>query len=328
MKMLKMKKMLALLLVVALCLTLGACGQKEEEVTMNVAGLNGPTTMGMVKLIDDANNGKAQNDYNFTVAGSADEITPKLIKGELDIAAVPCNLASVIYNKSEGAVQILAVNTLGVLYLVEKGDSVATLEDLRGKTIYMTGKGSTPEYTVRYILGENGLVVDEDVTIEWKSEPNEVLALMKSTDDDIIAVIPQPFATVAQTQVEGLRTIMDLNDAWDALDSGSQLITGVIVARKDFVEKYPKHVASFLEEYAASIEYVNGNTAEAAQLVENVGIVKAAVAEKALPYCNITYIDGEDMKAAVSGYLEVLYNQNPKAVGGNLPGDDFYYIAK
>ena len=233
----KMKKVLAMLLVVVMGLSLAACGSQEEDVTMRVSGLNGPTTMGMVKLIDDSNNQKANNDYTFTIAGTADEITPLLVKGELDIAAVPCNLASVLYNNTEGQIQILAVNTLGVLYLVEKGDSVNSIADLAGKTIYMTGKGNTPEYTVRYILEENGLAVDKDVKIEWKNEANEIVALMQSTDDDIIAVLPQPFATVAQTQVEGLRTIMDLNDAWDALGVESQIITGVIVARKDFVEQ-------------------------------------------------------------------------------------------
>ncbi len=324
----KFKKAIALGLTAVMCLSLAACGQKEEEVTMNVAGLKGPTTMGMVKLIDEANNGEATNDYNFTMAGTADEITPKLVQGELDIAAVPCNLASVLYNKTEGGIKVLAVNTLGVLYLVEKGDDVATIEDLRGKTIYMTGKGSVPEYTVRHILEANGLVVDTDVNIEWKNEANEIVALMQSGDEEIVAVLPQPFATVAQSQVEGLHTVMDLNDAWAAIEGDSQIVTGVIVARSEFVEQYPQHVAGFLAEYAESIEYVNANPTEAATLIENVGIVKAAVAEKALPYCNITYLDGADMQAAVSGYLNILYEQNPKAVGGALPAEDFYYIAK
>lgn len=324
----KFKKAVALGLTAVMCLSLAACGQKEEDVTMNVAGLKGPTTMGMVKLIDEANNGEAVNDYNFTMAGTADEITPKLIQGELDIAAVPCNLASVLYNKTEGGIKVLAVNTLGVLYLVEKGDDVATIEDLRGKTIYMTGKGSVPEYTVRHILEANGLVVDTDVNIEWKNEANEIVALMQSNDEEIVAVLPQPFATVAQSQVEGLHTVMDLNDAWAAIEGDSQIVTGVIVARSEFVEQYPQHVADFLAEYAESIEYVKANPTEAAALIENVGIVKAAVAEKALPYCNITYLDGADMQAAVSGYLNILYEQNPKAVGGALPGEDFYYTAK
>lgn len=324
----KFKKAIALGLTAVMCLSLAACGQKEEDVTMNVAGLKGPTTMGMVKLIDEANNGEANNDYNFTMAGTADEITPKLVQGELDIAAVPCNLASVLYNKTEGGIKVLAVNTLGVLYLVEKGDDVATIEDLRGKTIYMTGKGSVPEYTVRHILEANGLVVDTDVNIEWKNEANEIVALMQSNDEEIVAVLPQPFATVAQSQVEGLHTVMDLNDAWAAIEGDSQIVTGVIVARSEFVEQYPQHVADFLAEYAESIEYVKANPTEAATLIENVGIVKAAVAEKALPYCNITYLDGADMQAAVSGYLNILYEQNPKAVGGALPGEDFYYTAK
>lgn len=342
------KKSLALLLALSLCIAATACGGAasssapsapeepssaseessealEENVTVRIAGLKGPTSMGLVKLLSDAEAGTSKNTYEFSMAGSADEVTPKLIQGELDIAAVPANLASVLYNNTDGAVQLLAVNTLGVIYIVEKGETVNSVADLKGKTIYATGKGSTPEYALRYILSENGVDPDTDVTIEWKSEPTEVVAVLSAAEGGV-AMLPQPFVTVAQGSVEGLRVAVDLTEAWDALDNGSQLITGVLAVRKEFAQAYPQTVASFLEEYEASTAYANTNTADAAQLIEKYGIVKAAIAEKALPYCNITYLAGEEMKAPMDGYLKVLYDQNPAAVGGTLPGEDFYCI--
>lgn len=295
-----------------------------EPADIRIAGLKGPTSMGMVKLMEDAENGEAANNYTFTIAGSADEVTPKLIQGEFDIAAVPANLASVLYNNTEGAVKLLAVNTLGVIYIVEKGDSVQSLADLKGKTIYATGKGSTPEYALNYILSENGIDPAADVTVEWKTEPTEVVQLLAQSEN-AVAMLPQPYVTVAQTQVEGLRVAVDLNQAWSELDNGSLFLTGVLVVRADFAEQYPDQLAAFLQEYQTSTEWVNANVPEAAQLVEKFDIVKAAVAEKAIPYCNITYLAGDEMKTAMAGYLQVLFDQNEKSVGGKLPGDDFYY---
>lgn len=299
-------------------------GQKYEPVDIRIGGLKGPTSIGMVKLMESAEAGTAANNYSFTIAGSADELTPKLIQGELDIAAVPANLASVLYNNTNKAIKLLAVNTLGVLYIVEKGSAIDSLDGLKGKTIYATGKGSVPEYNLRYLLSQNGIDPDKDVTIEWKTEPTEVVALLKETDGGT-AMLPQPYVTVAQTQVEGLNIAVDLTQAWDELNNGSALITGVLVVRKEFAEKYPGQIAAFLDEYKLSTEYVNANVSEAAKLVEKFDIVKAAVAEKAIPYCNITYLEGAEMKDAMEGYLGVLFEQNPKSVGGVLPEDDFYY---
>lgn len=295
-------------------------------VDMRIAGLKGPTSMGMVKLMQDAEDGTAKNNYTFTIAGSADEITPKLTQGELDIAAVPANLAAVLYNNTKGAVQLLAVNTLGVIYIVEKGDSVQSLADLKGKTIYATGKGSTPEYALKYILSKNGIDPDKDVTIEWKTEPTEVVQTLAQADG-AIAMLPQPYVTVAQGQVEGLRVAVDLNQAWNDLDNGSLFLTGVLVVRTEFAKEHPEQIDAFLKEYEASTQWVNANVADAAQLVEKYDIVKAAVAEKAIPACNITYLAGQQMKDATTGYLQVLFDQNPKSVGGQLPDDSFYYGA-
>ncbi len=296
-----------------------------EPVAIRIGGLTGPTTMGMVGLIEDAEQGIAGNDYTFTIAGSADEITPKLIQGELDFAAVPSNLASVLHNNTEGEIMVLAANTLGVLYIVEQGETLADIEDIKGKTLYATGKGSTPEYTLRFILTQNGIDPDTDLTIEWKSEPAEIVALMQQ-DNTAIAMLPQPYVTAAGSQLPDMRVVFDLNDLWSDLGVQSQIVTGVLVGRRSFIEENPENVALFLEEYAASIEYVNSNVTEAAVLVEKVGIVGAAVAEKALPECNITYLDGAELRNSLEGYLTVIYEQNAQAVGGTLPGDEFYYV--
>ena len=297
-----------------------------EKTTIHLGGLKGPTSMGMVKLLQDNEDGTTLNNYDFVMSGSADELTPKILKGELDILAVPVNLGAILYNNSEGAVQLLAVNTLGVIYIVEKGgEAVQTWDDLRGKTIYSTGKGSTPEYALNYLLEKNGLDAKTDVNIEWKSEPNEVVALM-ANEDDVIAMLPQPFVAVAQAQFSDLRIALDLTKEWDSLDNGSQLITAGLIVRTKFAEEHPDAVANFLKEYSASTEYVNANVEDAAALVEKYDIVKAAVAEKAIPFCNIVCKAGDEMKTAVTGYFEVLNAQNPAAIGGMLPKDDFYYV--
>lgn len=329
------KRLFAVLTIVLLTIMLAGCqtpspvkieDEKETEaVDIRIGGLKGPTSMGMVRLMELAEAGEVANNYTFTISGSADEVTPKLIKGELDMAAVPANLASVLYNNNtNGEVKLLAINTLGVNYIVNKGDEVQSFADLKGKTIYGTGKGSIPEYILRYLLSANGIDPDKDVKLEWKSEPTEIVALFSKLEKGI-ALMPQPYVTVAQTQIEGLRIALDLTKEWRALSNDSTLITGVLVVRKDFAEKYPEQIATFLDEYQQSTEYVNAHIPEAAKLVEKYGIVKAAVAEKAISYCNIYYMDGTEMKTAMQGYLKVLYEQNPKAIGGKLPRDDFYY---
>lgn len=290
---------------------------------IRIAGLKGPTSMGMVKLMEDSANEAADNRYSFSLHGSADEVTPKLIQGELDMASLPANLAAVLYNNTGGALKVLAVNTLGVLYIVEKGTSISSFADLKGKTIYATGKGSTPEYTIRYLLTQNGIDPDKDVTLEFKSEPAEVVSLLASTEGGI-AMLPQPYVTAAMSKVEGLRMAIDLTAAWEETGADSKLITGVLIARTDFINAHPDAVETFLKEYAASVDWVVANPKEAAALCEKFDIAKAQIAEKALPYCNITFLSGDAMKTALSGYLKILFDQNPKAVGGKLPDDGIY----
>lgn len=297
----------------------------SDAAAIRVSALKGPTAMGMVKLMQDAEDGTTQNNYEFTIA-TTDEIVPLISKGELDIAAVPANLASVLYNNTEGKVKVLAINTLGVLYVVEKGETIQSVADLAGKTVYSTGKGATPEFALNHVLTQNGIDPATGLTIEYKSEAAEIIPLLAQGENGI-AIVPQPFVTTALAKVEGLRVALDWTEQWDSISTdGSSMVTGVVVVNSAFAEENPDAVKTFMAEYAASTAYTETNTSEAALLVEKYGIVDAAIAEKAIPACNITYIDGADMKEKLSGYLNVLVQQNPQSVGGALPDDAFYYI--
>lgn len=295
----------------------------ETDTTVRAAALKGPTAMGMIKLMDDSDNDDNSN-YEFEIFAAPDELTPLIIKGDVDIACIPANLASVLYNKTEGEVEVLAVNTLGVLYIVENGgETVNSISDLKGKTLYASGQGSTPEYALNYLLNSNGIA--DDVTVEWKTEHAECLTALTENPGSV-ALLPQPFVTTAMTKNEGIRVAVDLNDEWDKLGNNSSLITGVVVGRKEFIETYPDTLKDFLAGYKASVEYVNSDTDGAAALIGKYEIVPEAVAKKALPACNITFIDGDEMKTKLSGYLQVLFDSEPKSVGGKLPADDFYYV--
>ena len=294
---------------------------------VNIGAIKGPTGMGLVKVMEDsATVSDAKYVYDFALESAADAISPKFITGEIDIAAVPANLASVLYNRTEGDVVVLTINTLGVLYIAENGDTVQSVSDLKGKTIYASGQGNTPEYALNYMLQANGLVPGTDVKIEFKTEHSECLAAIIS-EPNSVAMLPQPFATSAMMQNEGIRIALDINGEWEKA-TGKRHVTGVTIARKAFVDENPEAVKAFLEAYEASVTYVNENVEEAATLIEKHGIFKAAVAKKALPYCSISYIDGEEMKGILSEYLGILAGQNVKSIGGAVPENDFYYIAK
>ncbi len=298
-----------------------------EEVTVRVGSLKGPTSMGLVYLMEQAEKGEAANNYEFTMAASADELLPAMISGDLDIVLIPANVASVLYMKTEGGVSVIDINTLGVLYMVSGDSGIKGMDDLKGRTLYLTGKGTTPDYVLQYLLRENGLTT-QDVTLEYKSEATEVAAILAKTPD-AIGVLPQPFVTAACAQNEELSVVMDLTEQWNAVqkESGSRLVTGVTVVRNSFLEEYQDTVERFMEEHKASAAYANEHVEEAAELVAAAGIIeKAPTAVKAMPACNITYMDGDDMKMALSGYLEVLFGQDAASVGGGLPGDEFYYI--
>ncbi|MBQ3912498.1 MAG: ABC transporter substrate-binding protein [Lachnospiraceae bacterium] len=329
-----MKKCIALLLVLSLAAAvLAGCSKKpvlpEEDV--KVAVLKGPTAIAMVNLMSKSDKGEAGLKYSFQIAGAADEITADLIKGNIKIAAVPANLASVLYNKTEGGIKVAAINNLGVLYVVELGNEINSVADLKGKTIYSTGKGATPEYTLRYLLTMAGIDPDNDVTIEFKSEATEVAALMSAAGEgeNVIAMLPQPYVTAVTTQNERARVALDVNTEWNALaGADSAIVTGVIVVNKDFAESYPDAVKVFIDEFKASADTANSDIEGTAALLESYDIFKAAIAKKAIPFCNIVNYTGDEMKKNVEAYLQVLFDQNPASVGGKLPAEDFYLYVK
>lgn len=309
---------------------LTGCGSSkaEEKVTVKVGALKGATTLGLLPLEDKAANGEAGENYEFSMMTAADELLPMMIKGELDIALLPSNVASVLYQKTNGGVTVIDINTLGVLYMVSGDSSITGVEDLAGKTIYLTGKGTTPDYVLHYILSGNGMDADSDCTLEYKSEATEVAALL-AENPDAIGLLPQPFVTAACAQNDALSVILDMNAEWEKLqgEDGSRLVTGVTVVRNEFLQEHENAVATFMEEHQASAQSMNSDVENGAKLAAASEIIaKEPIALKAIPKCNITYIDGADMKQALSGYLEVLYEQNPESIGGALPGDEFYYV--
>ena len=301
--------------------------ENPEDTVVRVGALKGPTSMGLVSMMDQSEKGETDNQYEFTMVTAADELLPQVISGQLDIALIPANMASILYQRTEGEIRVIDINTLGVLYAVSGDDSIASTADLKGKTIYLTGKGTTPDYVLQYLLEENGISLEE-VTLEYKSEATEVAAILAETPQ-AVGILPQPFATVALSNNEALKNVLDLTKEWDHLneESKSRLVTGVTIVRSGFLEENPEEVAACLEDHESSANFINENPKEGAELVEQAGIVeKAVIAEKAIPYCNITCITGEEMKDALLGYLQVLYDLNPDSVGGTLPEEDFYQI--
>ncbi len=353
----KLKKLSALLLALAVVFALAACGktaneqpsasvepspsaepsaQPSEEPSQPVDGktqvdlavLSGPTGIGAAKLLADSDAGLTANDYNYTIATDNSELVAGLSNGEIDIATVASNVALNLYNKTDGDVKIIALGTLGVLHILESngGTAINSVADLAGKTIYSAGQGANPEYILRYILTENGLNPDEDVTLVFADATEITQKLM--TGEAEVAMLPVPAATAAILKSEGkIRAAIDVTEAWDALNSGSQLIMTAVVARTDFIENNKAAVDAFLAEYAASVEYVNTNVDDAAELIAGFGITpSAAIAKQAIPQCHLAYIDGQDMAPAISDYFRVLYKVNPAAVGGSLPDDGIYYV--
>lgn len=302
----------------------------EERTLIRIATLKGPTGMGMVKLFDDNDNKLTENRYETLIVGTPDEIVGKISSGELDIAAVPTNLASTLYNKTSDNVQLLAINTLGVLYILEKGDTVKSIADLKGKKLYASGKGATPEFVLNYILKQNGIDPATDLTIDYKTEHSELLALAASGMADLV-LLPEPFVTTLLAQDKGFAKKLDFTQEWANATTAagvedSVLAMGGIIVRKEFAVNNKAAVDAFLAEYEASVQYVNANVDAAAELIVKYGIMAAAGSAKiAIPSCNIVYIDGSSMKTQIAEFYKVLFATEPKSIGGKLPGDDFYY---
>ncbi len=330
-----MKKLLSMVLSIMLIIGLTSCGQASDPVssntpstkaTINVVAIAGPTGVGLVSLMENNKNGTAANQYNFTVVSDHQQAVAAVTNGDANIAAVPTNLASTLYKKTNGNVQILAVNTLGVLYMLENGETIKAVSDLRGKTIYTSGQGANPEYILRYVLEKNGLDPDKDVKIEFVAG-NDTLSTLVVNGTAKVAMVPEPKVTACLKQNENIKNVLNMTTEWSKVADGtSTLMMGCVVARKDFVQNNAAAVKTFLNEYKASINAVKADVSTAAQLCVTHGIIpKAPIAQAAIPNCNLTFVDGSEMKTQLSGYLNVLFDYNPAAIGGAMPADDFYY---
>ena len=347
--MMKLKKLLSAALAAALVLSLAACGKKDQPapsgsqpgsqsasqsgtasqevdfsgVKIRVAAMNGPTGMGMARLADQVRNDMLPYECDVTFSGSPDDVRAGLLSGELDIAAVPVNMAAALYNKTGGEILTLAANTLGVLYIVEKGDTVQSMADLAGKRILAAGQGSTPEYVINYLLEKNGLT--DSVEVEYVSEHAEAVTQMAAGNADLI-LVPEPFVTTALSKVEGARVALDLTQEW-AKVSDADMVMGCLVVSKAFAEADPQALRHFMTQYAVSADYCTSHPAEAAVFIEEFGIMgSAALAEKAIPNCNIVCVTGQEMVDMVTGMLAVLFDADPKSVGGSLPGEEMFWL--
>lgn len=326
---------LVIALAIAACAGQSATSQAEPEpepeaapvepAEVHVASLKGPTSIGLASFMGNVDTLELNNTYTFTIATAADEILPAVIKGEVDIALIPANAAAVLYNKTEGGISVIDINTLGVLNVVTGDESIQQFADLAGKTVYMTGKGATPEYAMNFLLNKAGIA--DQVTLEFKSEPTEVVQAL-SADATAVGVLPQPFATAACVKNEALKAVIDLTDVWaSSVDDGSQLLTGVTIVRNEFLTEHPEAVAEFIEQQAASVDAANADPAGVAPLVVAAGIIDAEpVAAKAIPSCHLVCITGAEMQSALSGYLQTLFYSDPASVGGALPTDSFYFL--
>ena len=338
---------LTLTLALLLCLPLAACknaadkvvtttaqsdpteekpAELDKELKIDIMVLSGTTGVGIAPMINDVKNGNAALNYNIEVASSADMINPGLIQGEVEIAALPTNVASVLYNKTGGKVMVAAVNTKGVLYLLENGETVKSFADLKGKTVYLPGQGSNPEYIFRYLAEKNGLVIGQDVMVDYTYGSPDELATAITSGLVSLAVLPEPKVTAIKSQNAAVRSALDFTAEWNKVGDG-ELVQGCIVVQKSFAEAHPAELAQFLKDYEASINFVNNNIDEAATMIEAAGIIpKAPLAKKALPACNICFMVGEEMKTSLNSFFKVLFDMAPTSIGGALPDDGIYYL--
>jgi NitT/TauT family transport system substrate-binding protein len=324
-----MKRIISLVIVAVMMLSLAACGAKQPQTgEMNVYVLSGPTGIGAANLWAKAEAGETANTYNFNLVAANDEIVAAVSQGKADIAAVATNLASTLYSKTEGNVTVLAVNTRGVLSILTNGTELNSIADLKGKTLYSPGQGANPEYILRYVLQGNGVDPDKDLTVKFVADGSELPAVW-ANDPTAVIMAPQPVATSILMKYTEAKTAFDMTEEWAKVSGAQNLMMGCVIVRNEYLEKNPGAVKTFLKEYEESINAAKTDAAGTGALCEKYGIIpKAAIATKAIPACGLTYVDGADMKAGLSAYLDIMFKANPKSVGGALPADGFYYVGK
>ena len=296
-----------------------------EPTNISIAAMRGPTALGLLDLMGDQD--RNFNNYEFHILGSPDEVPPLLIRGEVDIAVVPANLAAVLYNRMEGEVQAFAVVTLGVLHVVDTTGEIHSIADLEGRTIHVSGQGATPEFALAYVLEQNGLTPGVDVNIEFHVEHTEIAALLEAGEAQV-ALLPEPFVSTVLARVDGLQIALDLTEEWNRVQPEYGLVMSVAIARREFIENNHEAIMlTFMQEYEDSIQFVTNNTSLAAQLAVDFDIIpNIAIAETALPRTNIVFMKYFEMKQNLLGFYQVLYNANPESIGGTMPDSAFFFI--
>lgn len=331
-----MKKIVSLLLAVLMIFSLTACQNDtannsdkqtaEKKIECDIFVLQGPTGIGAVSLWDKAEKGETSIDYKFNMVAANEDIVAKVVNGDADIAAVATNVASNLYNKTNGNVSVIAINTLGVLNVVTKDENIKTIADLKGKTIYLPGQGANPEFITNYILEKNNLKVGTDVKLEFVGDGSELVPkIIGDKENKVVVIAPQPVATTITVQDKNAKIAINLNDEWDKC-TDTNLVMGSVIVNNKFLKENPDAVKTFLKDYENSVKAVNADPKTAGTLCEKYGVVpKAAIATKAIPYCNIVCQTGAELKANLSAYLKFLFDIKPALVGEKLPSDEFYY---
>lgn len=321
----RIKKIFVILSAFVIAATaLYGCSEKVGKMEIKIGVLNGPTGIGAVSIMDKADNGEYPK-YKFTLSPEVSDIVARLSNGDLQIGALPTNVAANLYNKTNGGVKIIAVNCLSVLYVIENGNDIKTPGDMKGKTVYVNGQGANPEFMLNYILRNAGLEPGEDVNIIF-ADPTEISAKMVSGEASL-ALLPVPAATAVMMKNPDVRVALDMGEEYKkASGDESELTMGCLVARKDFADENPDEIELFLDRYRKSIDFTNESVEDAAKLVAKYGITgNEKIAEKAIPEAAVVCITGNEVRKSLEGYLKVLYEADPKSVGGALPADDFYY---
>lgn len=291
--------------------------EKMQEKIVNIGVLQGPTGMGIVHLMDDS-------DYNIEIVGSPEDLIGKIVTGEVDLAAVPSNLAAILYQRSGQKIELLTINTLGVLYVLENGEEVNSIADLEGKTLNVSGRGATPDFAIQYLLREHGLEVGKDVILDFSTQHADLASLLAAGRHDL-ALLPQPHVTSVLMQNQNFRIALDLTKEWKDV-TGSELPMGVLIAQKDFIKNNENSLLTFLEKYEQSIQRVNEDPVESAVLIAGHNILpNPEIAEKAIPFCNIVYIDAAEGRTYLEDFFSILYEFSPDSIGGKIPDDKFYF---
>ncbi len=321
----KKSKLFYLCALFALILVIVACTDNvQEQETINIGTLMGPTGMGMALLMENNDTGKSNLDYEFTVVASPDELVGKIVNKEIDIAAVPSNLAATLYNVTNKQVEVLAINTLGVLYMLEEGHNITSINDLKGKDIHISGKGTVPEYVFKYLLEKNQINPESDLSITFSTHHADLSTKMAAGDVEL-SILPQPHVTTVLKNNPNVRIAMDVNKEWKQ-EFEQELPMGVVVAQKDFIKENTEELELFFNEYKSSVNFVNSNQSEAGEFIQNFGILpNAQIATEAIELSNIVFIDMQKGKQMLDSLYQILFEYNPQSVGGQLPDEDFYY---